>query len=129
MLNDDEIEEPREAGTVEDKIFLKHEPTGLVVHRTIISEYGKAGVRLTNMIDWLVTHDFGPHEGWGSSMPGKAVGIAEPPVTRETVSSAPLCSKCNATLELREGATNGKPWKGFFCKNSTKEDRHPVEWV
>lgn len=45
--------------------------------------------------------------------------------------SGMTCPKCNAVMEFRQGVSkkNGKPWKGYFCPNSSQEDNHPPKFI
>ena len=40
------------------------------------------------------------------------------------------CEKCGGEMSLRSGYSNKtkKNWSGYFCPNSTDDDKHPVVW-
>lgn len=54
----------------------------------------------------------------------------QPPATW-TQFSAPICEVCGEIMEKKTGVSqkNGKPWAGWFCPKSTKEDNHPPRWM
>jgi hypothetical protein len=41
------------------------------------------------------------------------------------------CEKCGSGMDLRSGYSNKtkKNWSGYFCPNSTDDDKHPVVWA
>ena len=118
MPNDETEEEVPSEDMVTHKVFERHVPSGFVVHTTLTVAYPKAGPRLTNWLDYLVTHDFEPHEGWGSSQAG-------PPAKVDP--NAPKCEECGTTMTYREGTSKkGNPYRVWNCP---KDKNHPPIWV
>lgn len=42
--------------------------------------------------------------------------------------TAPLCDVCKTRMVHKSGTKDGKDWSGWFCPQSTKENRHPTIW-
>lgn len=42
-----------------------------------------------------------------------------------------VCASCGTAMTFKQGVSkkNGKPWKGWFCPNSSEADNHPPVWV
>lgn len=41
----------------------------------------------------------------------------------------PQCEQCGGSTIEKSGTSSRGPWRGYFCVNSTKENKHPVIWA
>lgn len=65
-----------------------------------------------------------------SPVPPKQTNFEEP--VREPVNTLEVfCEVCGAKMKPVSGVnkTTGKPWSGYGCPNSTKENQHPLRFI
>ena len=122
---------PTEVRQVEIKMFLRHEPSGYVVHVTLTGDETSFG-GIQNLIDWFVARDF--VDGWGSGSPRPAAVTTTAPAVPPADPApggrggTPPCPDCGASSDYREGVgqDTGKAYRGFFC---TVNRDHKPQWL
>jgi hypothetical protein len=61
--------------------------------------------------------------------PKQEIKPTVPKTETNTVPDSRLCGVCNTKMDFKSGDKDGKHWAGYFCPNSTKENRHPPVWT